>query len=117
MPRADVTNRLVVTLCSTETLALVDLRGDGPIRIAAPTAVTHDSNHVAGRALSGATYANVPEADGFLFQSRFTGHVCIAVFDRALVKLSSLAISLLIEHADFLDALDDYDIILTEPSS
>ena len=34
-------------------LSLVDLRGDGPIRIAAPTAVAHDANHAAGRSLSG----------------------------------------------------------------
>ena len=114
MPRADVAARLVVALCSTDNLALVDLRGDGPIRIAAPAAVTHDSNHVAGRALSAATYVSVPEADGFLFHSRFTGHVCVAVFDRAVGKLKSLSVSRLIEHADFLDALDDYEITLID---
>ena len=116
IPRAEVAARLIVAFCATETLALVDLRGDGPIRIAAPTAVAHDSNHIAGRALSAATYADVQEADGFLFHSRFTGHVCTAVFDRAFDKLNTLSVSPLIEHADFLDALDDYDIVLTEPS-
>lgn len=85
LPRSDVEARLVVELRSTEALFLIDLRKDGPIRIAAPPAVAHDSNHAAGRALSAATYANVPEADGFLFQSRFTGHQCVAVFDRAIV--------------------------------
>ena len=40
---------------STGPLSLVDLRGDGPIRIAAPTAVAHDANHAAGRSLSAAT--------------------------------------------------------------
>ena len=65
--------------------------------------------------LSTATYVNVPEADGFLFQSRFTGHVCAAVFDRAFGKLAFLDLTPLVEHADFLQALIDYDIRLTTP--
>ena len=44
-------------------------------------------NHAAGRALSAAVHAGVPEADGFLFPSRFTGDICVAVFDRAFGKL------------------------------
>lgn len=39
LPRADVEASLVVSLRSSEALQLVGLRGDGPIRIAAPTAV------------------------------------------------------------------------------
>ncbi len=114
LPRADVEARLVVSLRSTEAVSLVDLRGDGPIRIAAPTAVAHDSNHAAGRALSAATSASVLEADGFIFQSRFTGHNCAAVFDRAIRKLESLDVTPLIRQADFLDALDDCGITLLE---
>lgn len=115
MPRSDVESRLVVEIRSTGTLDFVDLRGDGPIRIAAPTAVAHDANHAAGRSLSAATYAEVPEADGFLYQSRFTGHVCAVVFDRAFGKLEVLRLSPLVEHVDFLQALTDYDITLTMP--
>lgn len=112
LPRADVEARLVVSLRSTEALQLVDLRGDGPIRISAPTAVAHGSNHSAGRVLSSATYAVVPEADGFLFHSRFTGHLCAAVFDRTIDKLEAIGIAPLIEHADFLEAIEDYEITL-----
>lgn len=115
LPRSDVDERLVVSIRSTETLTLVDLRRDGPIRIAAPTAVTHDANHAAGRALSSATYATVPEADGFLFRSRFTGHVCAAIFDRAIPKLAVVDVSSLIDNADFLSALTDYEIALLTP--
>lgn len=88
---------------------------DGPIQIGAPTAVAHDSNQAAGRALSAAAFAGVPEADGFLFQSRFTGQLCIATFDRAIGKLDALEITPLIENVDFIDALRDYDIQLTTP--
>ena len=105
----------MVSIRSTEPLALIDLRGDGPVRIGAPSAVAHDGNHAAGRALSAAVHACLPEADGFLFPSRFTGDTCVAVFDRAFGKLTALDIADLARHVDFLDALDDYDIVLTGP--
>ena len=77
LPRSDVEARLVVPVRSDGALSLVDLRGDGPVRIGAPSAVAHDGNHAAGRALSAAVHGNLPEADGFLFASRFTGEQCV----------------------------------------
>ena len=115
LPRIEVEARLVVSICSTGPLALIDLRGDGPVRIGAPSAVAHDGNHAAGHALSAAVHASVPEADGFLFPSRFTGDSCVAVFDRSFGRLTALDIAELVRHVEFLDALDDYDIALTEP--
>ena len=115
LPRSEVEARLVVSIGSTGTLALIDLRGDGPVRIGAPSAVAHDGNHAAGRALLTAVHAGVAEADGFLFASRFTGDTCVAVFDRAFARLTPLGIDELVDHAGFLDALDHYDIVLTEP--
>lgn len=115
LPRSEIEARLVASIGSTDSLALIDLRDDGPVRIGAPSAVTHDGNHAAGRALSAAVHAGVPEADGFLFASRFTGDACVAVFDRAFGKLRVIAIEELARHVEFLDALDDYGIVLTEP--
>ena len=57
----------------------------------------------------------MPEADGFLFDSRFTGHACVAVFERAFDKLRAIDVQPLARHADFLDALDEYGIRLTAP--
>ena len=54
LPRTEVEARLVVSILSIEPLALIDLRGDGPARIGAPSAVAHDGNHASGRALSAA---------------------------------------------------------------
>lgn len=106
----------LVTVTAAARVHLVDLRDDGPIRIGAPAAVAHDSNHAAARALSVATYDSVPEADGFLYASRFTGHTCIALFDRAIHNLTALSVNPLSHHADFWDALDDYDITLRSDS-
>ena len=41
LPRSEVEARLVVSIGSTGPLALIDLRGDGPVRIGAPSAVAH----------------------------------------------------------------------------
>lgn len=115
LPRADAESALVVSVVCDDPLALIDLRGDGPVRIGAPSAVAHDGNHAAGRALSGAVHGTVPEADGFVFLSRFTGDRCVAVFERSFAKLRAAGIVELVQHAEFLEALDDYDIVLTGP--
>ena len=114
LPRAEVESRLLVSLCSIGPLELIDLRDDGPIRIGAPTAVAHDGNHAAGRALSGAVHHALPEADGLLFVSRFTADICMAVFDRAIGKLKPLDVVDLGRHVELMNALDDYGIVLTE---
>ena len=44
LPRADAESALVVSIASDAPLMLVDLRGDGPVRIGAPSAVAHDGN-------------------------------------------------------------------------
>lgn len=93
---------------------MIDLRHDGVIRIGAPTAVTHDGNHRAGRALSYAIVSLVAETDGVVYQSRFTGDLCFAFFNRAIHKLQAQWVAPLIEHEAMIAALNDYDIELTE---
>ena len=64
LPRTEAEARLVVSIRSTELLTLIDLRGDGPVRIGAPSAVAHDGNHAAGRALSAAVHATCRRRTG-----------------------------------------------------
>ena len=77
--------------------------------------MAHDGNHAAGHALSGAVHGGVPETDGFVFASRFTGDRCVAIFERAFGRLRASGIAELVRHAEFLEAFDDYDIVLTGP--
>ena len=114
IPRSIITHWQVVSFQSQQDLNLVDLRMDGPIRIGAPPDVVHDSNHHEGRSLSEDVHTRT-NADGFLYYSRFTGHLCAAIFDRAFGKLNTLSVSQLIAHADFWNALNDYGINLTPP--
>lgn len=115
IPIDEVAAKSIVWINSVADLNLVDLRGDGPTRIGAPTAVSHDADHAAGRALSAAVYAEIPEADGFLYNSRFTGDLCMAVFDRAIEKLITTMAIPLVDSADFHEALEEYGITLTRP--
>lgn len=115
LPRSDVADRMLVVLRSEVPVTLVDLRGDGPVRIGAPPAAAHDTNHAAGRALSAAVHASVPEADGFLWQSRYTGDACVAVFDRATGKLALSRVVPLISVDQFWQVLDVYGIAMTAP--
>ena len=39
----------------------------------------------------------------------------MAVFDRAFDRVRALGVAELMRHVEFLDALDDYGIVLTEP--
>ena len=51
LPRAEAESALIVSIACDGPVRLVDLRGDGPVHIGAPSAVAHDGNHAAGRAL------------------------------------------------------------------
>ena len=115
LPLSEAKDRLIVSIRSEEPLALIDLREDGPVRIGAPTAVAHDTNHAAGRALSAAVHGGVAEADGFIYLSRFTNDDCVGVFDRAFGKLRVIDVDELVRLAEFHDVLEEYDIVLTSP--
>ena len=106
---AGAESALVVSISCDEPPALVDLRADKPVCIGAPSAVAPDGNHAAGRSLSGAVHGGVPEADGFMFASRFTGDSCVAIFERAYGRLWASGIAELVRHVEFPEALDDYD--------
>lgn len=79
--------------------------------------MAHDSRHAAGQSLSAAIHDQLPEADGLLFHSRFTGDRCAAVFDRAFDRLQVVATETLMLRVEVLDTLDEYDIVLTEPEN
>ena len=56
----------------------------------------------------------MPETEGFVFSSRFTGYACVAEFDRAFGKPRLLGIVEPARHNEFLDALEDFGIMPTE---
>ena len=77
-------------------LRLVDLREDNAIRMGVPTDVAKSSRQGIARAWSLAFHEHPSAPDGIIYPSRLNGHTNLAVFDRAISKLSAArAMSLL----------------------
>ena len=91
-------------------LKLVDLRGDGVIRMGIPTDVAQAKSHKLGQTWSRRIWEHPDKVDGIIYASRLNGETNIAVYDRALAKLASVATPRLIECrnelAEIIDAFD-----------
>ena len=103
MPRA--------TFCDT----LLDIRAGRARRIFAPTAVTGAARQADGQTLSHSVYSQVPEADGLLYDSRFTSDGCVAIFDRAFSALDSQAVQPLTRIPEVHQVLRTAGITLVRP--
>lgn len=93
-------------------LALLDLRGEGCLRLGAPTDTVNARNHAAGRALGRAIHSEHADIDGLLFSSRLTGADAYALFDRALPKLDTSDCGGLPDHPDLPGVLAQHGIRL-----
>lgn len=93
-------------------LSLLDLRGDGCVRLGAPTDAVNARNHAAGRALGRTIHVEHEDIDGLLFSSRLTGADVYAVFDRAIKGLAPSDSGMLAEHPELPDLLARHKIRL-----
>lgn len=81
--------QLVVAEISTSSeLALLDFTGAAAYELGIDTDAKGARAHDAGQALAEALHAQTG-LDGILYDSRLTGHRCVAIFDRAHGKLSA----------------------------
>jgi hypothetical protein len=94
-------------------LHLVDLSGDGCARQRVPTDVVGASDQTLARQWSQAFYNHPAEPDGVLYGSRINGERNLAIYDRAVAKLGTVAISpLLARRADMAQILTDFDLAI-----
>ncbi len=91
-------------------LTLLDLRGDGCVRVGAPTDAVRARNHAAGRAFAKAIHAELSDIDGLLYVSRLTGEDVHAVFDRATVTLEASETGMLEDHPELPEVLERHGI-------
>ena len=91
-------------------LAPLDMRGDGCIRVGAPTDTVRARNHAAGRAFAKAIHAEHADIDGLVYVSRLTGDDVHAVFDRGAGKLEADETGGLADHPDLPDVLERHGI-------
>lgn len=68
-------------------LALVDLRGDGPVRMGVPTDAVRAADPSMGQAWARVFHEHAAAPDGIIYPSRFDGETNVALFDRALGKM------------------------------
>jgi hypothetical protein len=70
-------------------LDLVDLRGGNAVALGVPTDAVRASRHRLGQRASLAVYQRAERLDGILYPSRLNGDENLAIYDRAMPKISA----------------------------
>ena len=95
-----------------EPLVLVDLRGDGPLRMGVPSDVARGSRQSLARLWSVAFHEHSIVPDGIIYPSRLNGETNVAVFDRSIEKLGKVWTSPLISAVGLAQVLSDLKVAL-----
>lgn len=94
-----------------EPLLLADMCSDGLLRMRIPTDVARAASHDLGKLWSRALWLHDQQPDGIIYESRLNGETNIALFDRALFKLSVASEKPLLEFRDTLaEIINDFRI-------
>jgi hypothetical protein len=94
-------------------LNLVDLTGDGRLKLRVPSDVVGARDQTLARVWSEAFFDHSARADGILYPSRLNGERNIALYDRAVAKLTPMAASRLVERrAELADIIRDFALAI-----
>lgn len=96
-------------------LTMVDLRGDGGIKMGVPTDVAKSSKQSLAREWAVAFHEHRDQVDGIIYPSRLNGHTNLAVFDRAIGKLKAVGATKLIRAPGLANVLDDLNVAIVDP--
>ena len=86
---AEIEKRSLATIETDQDLRLVDLTGDGPLRMGVPSDVAGAVDQSLARAWSVAFHSHRDQPDGVYYPSRLNEERCSALYDRALCKLKT----------------------------
>jgi RES domain len=86
---AELLQRRYGEIVVTASLSVIDLRGDGRIRMGIPSDVVASTRQALARAWSVAFYDHPAAPDGIIYSSRLNEQTNLAVYDRAIAKLST----------------------------
>ena len=109
---AELIRRRYAEIVVTSALRLVDLRGDGPIRMGIPSDVVGSSRQALARAWSVAFYEHPEVPDGIVYPSRLNEDTILAVYDRAIANLSVHRTHNLMKAPGFADILNSLRVAL-----
>lgn len=109
---AELDDRLYSSVRVATPLRLIDLTGDGPVRMGIPSDVVRGRTHTLARKWSVAIYGHPVAVDGILYPSRLNGEVNVAVYDRAISKLEAVGTLDLTAAPGLGGVLDDFFVAL-----
>ncbi|MDK1492827.1 RES family NAD+ phosphorylase [Sinorhizobium sp. 7-81] len=95
-------------------LRLVDLREDHALRMGVPTDVAKSSRQTLARTWSLAFHEHRSVPDGIIYPSRLNGHTNLAIFDRAISKLSAVRIVPLMRAPGLAATINDLRVSLVD---
>jgi hypothetical protein len=95
-----------------ETLQLLDLTGDGPVRMGIPSDVARSSRQALSRKWSVVFHDHPRKVDGIIYASRLNGENNLAIYDRAIGKLELLRDGDLKHAPGLAEVLDDFLVAL-----
>jgi hypothetical protein len=94
-------------------LKLVDLRGDGPVRMGVPTDAVRAQDQSAGQTWAAALRSHGSAPDGLIYPSRFNGQDNVALFDHALPKVAVGDVGPLLDRrAELAGVIRDLDLAI-----
>jgi hypothetical protein len=109
---SELDDRRYADIQSREPLQLLDLTGDGPVRMGIPSDVARSRGQTLARKWSVAFYEHTSHVDGILYPSRLNGENNLAIYDRAVTKLQVISERDLKHAAGLPDVLNDFLIAL-----
>ncbi len=95
-----------------EPLRLLDLTGDGPVRMGIPSDVARGRRQALARKWSVAFYEHPAQVDGIVYPSRLNGETNLAIYGRAVGKLELFREQHLKRASGLPSVLDDFQVAL-----
>ncbi len=110
---AEIERCSLASIRPIEVLRLVDLTGDGPLRMGVPSDVIGARDQSQARQWSAAFHVHPDHPDGVFYPSRLNEERCVALYDRAIGKLEVTTAPRLSHcQAELAVILDDLEIAI-----
>ncbi|RSV14861.1 RES domain-containing protein [Sphingomonas sp. ABOLF] len=107
-----LSERAVAAIAPTRDLKLLDLRGDGPVRMGIPSDVVRGAKQSLARAWSVAFHDHPAAIDGIIYPSRLNGEHNLAIYDRAVPALACTGIVPLRRARGLAQVLRDFKVAI-----
>lgn len=105
-------DRAAAAVVPTRDLRLLDLRGDGPVRMGIPSDVAGGTDQTLARAWSVAFHEHPQAIDGIIYPSRLNGEHNLAIYGRAVPTLRCVGTVPLLRAKGLVGVLRDFKVAL-----